>query len=86
MDDKLKEILLKFNLILIDYINSKNIIVEDNNGYKYKINLCNVINRNKLPHLFKKNPFVIDNIENYLKINNIGLTLISKNILIVNIN
>ena len=78
MNDDLNKILSEFNLILIEYINSKNIIVEDNIGYKYKINLCNIKNRNKLPHLFKKNLFVIDNIKNYLKINDIELTLLSE--------
>lgn len=78
MKEYLKEILLKFNLTLIEYINSKNIIVKDNIGYKYKLNLCNIKNRNKLPHLFQKNPFVIENIKTYLNINNIGLTLLSE--------
>lgn len=78
MDKNLKEILSKFNLILIEYINSKNIIVKDSVGYQYKINLCNIKNRNKLPHLFRNNPFAIENIRNYLKINNIGLTLLSE--------
>lgn len=77
MREDLKEILLKFNLTLIEYISSTNIIVVDDTGYKYKINFCNIKNRNKLPHLFRNNPFVIDNIKNYLKIHNIGLTLLS---------
>lgn len=79
MKEGLKEILLKFNLTLIEYISSTNILVSDEIGYKYKVNLCNIKNRNKLPHLFRNNPFVIDNIKNYLKINNIGLTLLSDN-------
>lgn len=77
MNEELKNILLNFNLTLIEYIDSKNIIVEDNTGYKYKLNLCNIKNRNKLPHLFQKNPFVIENIKNYLKVNDTGLTLLS---------
>lgn len=78
MREDLKEILLKFNLTLIEYISSTNVLVSDEIGYKYKINLCNIKSRNKLPHLFRKNPFVIDNIKNYLNVNNIGLTLLSK--------
>lgn len=78
MREDLKEVLFKFNLTLIEYISSTNILVSDKIGYKYKINLCNIKNRNKLPHLFRNNPFVIDNIKNYLKINNIGLTILSK--------
>ena len=78
MNEELRNILSDFNLTLIEYIDSKNIIVEDNIGYKYKLNFCNIKNRNKLPHLFKKNPFVIENIKNYLKVNDTGLTLLSE--------
>lgn len=78
MNEELKNILTKFNLSLIEYIGSKDIRVEDELGYKYKINLCNIKNRNKLPHLFRNNPYVIDNIRNYLKVNNTGLILLSE--------
>lgn len=78
VNKELKNILLKFDLTLIEYVSSKNIIVKDKNNYKYKVNLCNIKNRGKLPHLFKNNPYVIDNIKNYLYINNTNLTLISE--------
>lgn len=78
MNKDLNMILLKYNLTLIEYINSKNIIVKDDIGYKYKINLSNLKNRNKLPHLFRGNPFAINNIETYLIVNDIPLILVSK--------
>ena len=78
MDEELKNLLLEFNLTLIEYINSKNIIVKDEIGYKYKLNLCNIKARKKLPHIYRGNPFAIENIKNYLEVNNVGLTLLSK--------
>lgn len=76
-NEELKNILLKFNLELFKYIDSNNIIANDNDGYMYKINIPNIKMRNELPHLFRGNPFAIDNIKNYLHINNIGLILLS---------
>lgn len=76
-NNDLQNILFKFDLILIEYLNSKNIFVEDSSGYKYRINMCNIKKNNKLPHLFRGNPYAIDNIKNYLRINNIGLILLS---------
>lgn len=74
----LNNILLKFSLKLIKYINSQNIIVEDTIGYKYKINMCNIKVRDKLPHLFRGNPYAINNIKKYLSVNNTGLILVSQ--------
>ena len=42
MNEELKNLLLEFNLTLIEYVNSKNVIVKDEIGYKYKLNLCNI--------------------------------------------
>ena len=55
------------------------IYCSDLNNYKYKINFSNFVIRKKLPHLFKLNPFVIDNIKNYLKLSNSSLELVSNN-------
>ena len=60
------DILKKCNLNNINYITTNCIYCSDTNNYKYKINFSNFLNRKKLPHLFKRNPFVIDNIKNYL--------------------
>lgn len=73
-----QNILDEFDLKLLEYINAKNIIAIDQNSYKYKLNLSNLKTRHKLPHLFRRNPFVIENIKNYLKINNTGLELLSE--------
>ena len=42
MNNDIKETLLNFNLNLIEYIDNKNVIVEDNVGYKYKINIYKI--------------------------------------------
>lgn len=55
-------------LFIIKYINSKCIYCSDSMGYKYKINFINFFNRGKLPHIFRGNPFVIENIKKYLMI------------------
>lgn len=65
-------------LLNIEYIDSKCIYCSDSIGYKYKINFTNFSKRGKLPHLFRGNPFVIQNIKKYLSINNSSLVLISK--------
>ena len=73
------DILKKCNLNNINYITTNCIYCSDTNNYKYKINFSNFLNRKKLPHLFKRNPIVIDNIKNYLKISNSSLELVSDN-------
>lgn len=73
----LNAILEEFDLTMIEYQNSKNIIVKDSYGYKYKLILSNMQNRNKLPHLFRGNPFAVENIRTYLFINNTNLILLS---------
>ena len=42
-DQKIRNILNNYNLELIEYINTKNIISKDNGGYKYKITLHNLL-------------------------------------------
>lgn len=76
-NEEIKNILFDYDLTLIEFKNTRNIFVKDNYGYKYKVNLCNIKKSHKLPHLFRGNPFAIHNIKNYLKLNNIGLILIS---------
>lgn len=73
INEEIDKLLMSFGATLIEYINSKNIIIQDNEGYKYKANKSNMLRSNKLPHRFRGNPFVIENIKTYLK--NIGSTL-----------
>lgn len=47
-------------------------------GYKYKINFYTFSKNHKLPHLFNRNPFAIENIKNYLILHNSSLVLISE--------
>lgn len=61
---------------IIELISGKEIISIDKDGYKYKINLCNLLSGKK-PHITQKNPFAIDNIKNYLSIYCSDLELLS---------
>ena len=50
----------------------------DKDGYKYYVRLQGIINQNKFPWKFhKSNPYSIYNIKNFIKINNIGVELLS---------
>lgn len=67
-----------FNLTFKDvYKNSKTkMLFEDEFGYKYSSSYQML---NKKPYLLQGNKYAIENINNYLKINNINLTLLSDN-------
>lgn len=67
-DQKIRNILNNYNLELIEYINTKNIISKDNGGYKYKITLHNLLS-NKSPNKFMKNPFALENFKLFLSKN-----------------
>ena len=79
----------KLNLQLLNSIEGKNIGTTtkidfiDNEGFKYSLsqqNICTTIRRNGiLARYFQHNPYTFENINNYLKINNIPLILITKN-------
>lgn len=65
---ELKDKLLEYGFNLLEYKSTTKLIAIDNKGYKYKINLCNLID-GKQPNKFMKNPFAIDNFKLYLKNN-----------------
>lgn len=67
-EDEIKDFLFGYHFELIQYISSTNIIVKDKDGYKYKVNRCNLLD-DKIPSKWMKNPFVIENIQLYLSIN-----------------
>lgn len=73
----MQEFLSKYKAVLIEYINSKNIIIKDTKGYKYRATKSNLERSNKLPHKFRGNPFVIENIKTYLSDIESNLSLIS---------
>ena len=77
MDQEIINILHELNAQVLEYQNSKNIIIIDDEGYKYKGQAYYIRTKKKLPHRFRKNPFVIENIKNYLNVNNSTLELIS---------
>lgn len=65
--DELKIELSKYGFNLIEYISTTELISIDSNGYKYKINLCN-LRKGCKPNRFMKNPFALYNFNLYLKI------------------
>ena len=67
-NEEIKGIISDYGLTLIEYKSTTNIVSSDNDGYKYKVNLSNLLNRKQLPHKFMKNPFVIENIKTYFSI------------------
>lgn len=68
-----------YALISKEYINAQtNIIFKDKEGFFYYSRLGNVLHSNSPSKFHINNPFTIQNINNYLKINNINLELVSE--------
>ena len=76
LNEDIESVINEYGYRIIELINSKEIISVDEDGYKYKINLCNLLNGKK-PHITRKNPFAIENIKNYLSIYYSDLELLS---------
>ena len=52
--------------------------IKDNEGYKYRTTYDNLINAKSTPNKFRKeNPYTIENIKNYIKINKLNVELLS---------
>lgn len=66
-NEQINDILNKYSFELIEYQNTKNIIAHDNEGYKYKITLYNLL-YGKIPNKYMNNPFSIANIKLFLSI------------------
>lgn len=70
----------KYQYELLELNKTKSIIVKDKYGYKYKTSLSNL--KNNIGYGGKKfsplNPFAIENIINYIKINNIPTKLVDE--------
>ncbi|MCM1224167.1 MAG: endonuclease domain-containing protein [Lachnospiraceae bacterium] len=66
--NEVKNILNFYELELIKYIKSTNIIACDKYGYKYKININN-LQRGMNPSKYMKNPFAYENFNLYLSLN-----------------
>ena len=54
MDQEIINILHELNAQVLEYQNSKNIIIIDDEGYKYKGQAYYIRTKKKLPHRFKK--------------------------------
>ena len=76
--------LLKDDIDLTKIKGTDKIDFIDNNGYKYSLNTGNInviVRRKTSPNIFfGGNPFYYDNINNYLKLNNLHIKLVSKEI------
>lgn len=81
-EQEVKNKMKKYGLTLLDKfqgIKKKHNIIDDN-GYKYYNSLDNLIYSNNLPRRFSKtNCYTIDNIKNYIILNNINCELLSNN-------
>lgn len=66
--ESMSQILLEYGFILLDFISTKELISIDEEGYKYKLNLCNLENGKK-PNKYMFNPFALDNFKLYLQKN-----------------
>lgn len=75
-ENDIEPIINSYGYRIVELVNSKAVISIDNEGYKYKINLCNLIGGKK-PHITKNNPFAIENIKMYLSIHHPDLELLS---------
>ncbi len=76
-DQEIRSILNNYGLELIEYINTKNIISKDNDRYKYKITLHNLLS-DKKPNKFMKNPFALENFKLFLSKNYPNYKLLDK--------
>lgn len=71
------DILNEYGLILLEYHSTRNLIVIDKNGYKYKCSLSN-LKLGKTPHKFMKNQFAIENLKLYLSIHHPNYELVDE--------
>lgn len=78
-EEEVKEELLKHGYNLISqYNNFNDIYVFEDDKYKYQTRISGIIRDNSSPPPFSKNnPYVIQNIKNYININNIQSLLLS---------
>lgn len=76
-NDEIQQILDPYGVKALEYISTKNVIAVDSCGYKYKIVLTNLLNREKLPHRYRGNPFALYNLSVYLKQNGSSLMVLS---------
>lgn len=71
----------KYGYILLKeyYNNASNLVIQDKYGYKYKTKYYHILNsKNKFSKFSKYNPFTIQNMILYIKINNLPIDLIDK--------
>lgn len=72
-----KKICLEHNLELIEseYINSKNIIVKDKDGYFYRTTITSIRNNCNMCKFHKLNPYTLYNMKLFVKLNNIPIII-----------
>lgn len=76
------EIVSKLGYELLEFRKRKHLIVKDKLGYIYKTTLYNITNDknsfDKFQRFNKNNPYTIQNMTNYLKINNMDIKLVDE--------
>lgn len=83
-EEEVRNILLEYEYELIeDYTNEKSeriVIIKDKNGFKYKLQLASILNGYKPSIAHIENPFSLENISLWLKINNDNIFLMENNL------
>lgn len=75
--ENMKELCLKHNLELVEneYIDSKNIVVKDKDGYFYRTTITTIRNNGKMCKFHKLNPHTLENMKLFIKLNNIPISI-----------
>ena len=63
---EIREICEKDNYTLLQYNNSKDVWIQDSDGYKYKTSVF-ALSRHRGHNILQSNPFALDNIKLYVK-------------------
>lgn len=75
--ENIKKICLEHNLELIEseYVDSKNIVVKDKDGYFYRTTITSIRNNCNMCKFHKLNPHTLDNMKLFIKLNNIPIII-----------
>ena len=86
--EDVKKFCQEHNYILLEeyYNNASDLAIQDKDGYKYKTRYYNILNsKNKFNKFSKLNPFTVQNMLLYIKLNNLPIDLVDKTDRTINI-
>lgn len=86
--EQVKDICKSHGYILLEkyYNSASDLVIQDKDGYKYKTKYYNILNsKNKFDKFSKLNPFTVQNMLLYIKLNNLPIELINKSERIVDV-